>query len=255
MEKTKLIGLQFRSTNCKICNVFSDEILNEITLDLLLQRKSWNEIVKAYNHHLPLGIPKLNHVNLRNHKKHCDPKLIAEEWLRDRGEPVTPAEAVMHVFSNTFLKELDRKRLLTEMYRSRLRNLESLQFILLQKVRQLNTLGDDQEETKQSLVDEICSISKQVDSVMSNMQDIVVKELNSDKGLAQTQQTVNINFINNVQIHIQNFLEEIVPYILVELFKDDPVRGKEFLKYLSTTMDKHLTPALDETKLLQQVTR
>jgi hypothetical protein len=253
MEKSKITGLQFRSANCKICNIFSDEILNEITLDLLLQRRSWNEIVKEYNKYVPAGIAKLNHVNLRNHKKHCDPKIMADQWLRDKGEPVTPAEAVMYVYSESFLKQLDRKRLLTEMYRARIRNLESLQFILLDKVNTLNILGDDKEEEKQRLVDEIYSMSKQMDNIMGDIQDVVVKELNSDKGLAQTQQTVNINFINNIQVHIQNFLQEIVPFVLMEVFKDDPIKGKEFLKYLSDTMDKHLTPALDENRLLQQV--
>lgn len=258
-----LIGLQRRSTICKICNSFDDEILNQITLDLLLQRKSWNKIVEVYTPFLPREVSPLNHMNLSAHKKHCDPKLIAEAYLRDHGEPVTPAESLMYVFSDGFLKELDRKRLLTEMYRTRLKNLETLQRILDEKINILNSLpvvnSDDAPEDisellirKDNLIFDIKSSAKQIDVIMTSMQDVVVKELNNDKGLVQAQQTININFIQNVQVHMQNFLGELVPFILTDMFKDNPVEGKKLLGFISQAMDKHLSPALDETKLLQQ---
>ena len=260
----KLIGLQKRSPLCKICNSFDDDILNQITLDLLLERKSYNKIVEVYNHYLPKGVLSLNHMNLSAHKRHCDPKLIAEQYLREHGEPVTPAESLMYVFSDGFLKELDRKRLLTEMYKTRLKNLETLQLILDEKIRTLNSLpapdmnadpvaSENLLLQRETLIYDIKTMAKQIDSIMCSMQDVVVKELNSDKGLVQAQQTINVNFIQNVQIHMQSFLGEMVPHLMTEMFKDDPTKGKEVLSYISKTMDKHLGPALDETKLLQQV--
>jgi len=259
-----LVGLHRRSNICKICNSFDDEILNQITLDLLLQRRSYSKIVEVYTPFLPPNIAALNHMNLSSHKKHCDPKLIAEAYLRDCGEPVTAAESLMYVFTDGFLKELDRKRLLTEMYRTRLKNLETLQRLLDEKINILNSMPiiedtDTQEvvqqliERKESLIRDVKSSAKQIDVIMTSLQDVVVKELNNDKGLVQAQQTINVNFVQNVQVHMQNFLSELVPFILTDMFKDDPEGGKRLLGYISQTMDKHLGPALDETKLLQQV--
>jgi hypothetical protein len=260
----KLVGLQKRSTVCKICNSFTDEMLNQITLDLLLERKSYNKIVQVYTPFLPRDVSALNHMNLSAHKKHCDPKLIAEAYLREHGEPVTPAESLMYVFSDGFLKELDRKRLLTEMYKTRLKNLETLQRILDEKINILNSLpiinpNDTPAEVealilrREALISDIKSSAKQIDVIMTSLQDVVVKELNNDKGLIQAQQTINVNFIQNVQVHMQNFLGELVPFILTDMFKDNPEDGKRLLGFISQTMDKHLAPALDETKLLQQV--
>lgn len=254
-----LLGLHQRQTLCKICNAFEDNLLNQITLDILLQRKTWNEICDYYSDFLPKGVAPLNHVNLNSHRRHCDPKLIAEEYLRERGEPVTPAEAIMRVFSEKFLEELDRKKLLTETYRARIRNLETLQTILEERIALLNTLpiGNTEKEVedRQYVIDEIRSLSKQIDVSFGSMQDVVVKELNHEKGIPSTQSNVTINFINSIQVHMQNFLQEIVPYVLMDLFKDDQEKGKAFLAHLSKTMDRHLGPALDETKLLQQVNK
>ena len=254
-----LLGLHQRHTLCKICNAFEDARLNDITLDILMQRRTWNEICDHYSKLLPPSVAALNHVNLNSHRRHCDPKLIAEDYLRERGEPVTPAEAIMRVFSEKFLEELDRKKLLTETYRARLRNLETLQTILEERIALLNTLpvGDTEREIedRQFVVNEIRSLSKQIDSSFGNMQDVVVKELNHEKGVPSVQSNITVNFINSIQIHMQNFLQELVPYVLMDLFKNDQEKGKEFLAHLSKTMDRHLGPALDETKLLQQVNK
>ncbi len=259
----KLIGLQKRSSLCKICNSFTDDILNQITLDLLLHRKPWPKIIEFYTPFLPKGVLALNTMNLNAHKKHCDPKLIAEQYLRDHGEPVTPAESLMYVFSDGFLKELDRKRLLTEMYRNRLKNLETLQRLLDEKITTLNSLPmitiateDGEASTllnrREDLIAEIKSSAKQIDVIMTSLQDVVVKELNNDKGLIQTQQTINVNFIQTVQVHMENFLQELVPFILTDVFQNNPEEGTRLLKFISEKMDKHLGPALDETKLLAQ---
>ncbi|MCK9544277.1 MAG: hypothetical protein M0R03_19840 [Novosphingobium sp.] len=258
------VPLIIKSPLCKICNSFEQEVLEEITIDLAIGRRNWDEIVEHYSQFLPKGVPKLNHVNLRNHKKHYNLKAPVEKFLKERGEPCTPGEALTYAYSDLyaeeFLKELNRKRLLTELYRKRIKNLHVLQKQLDKKYAELDLLEKqreegylqttDEQQRRTSLLSDIKPLIKQIDDVMGDIQDILVRELNMDKGLSNTTQNIHINFINNVQVHMQNFLQEIVPYVLTEAFKDDKEKGKVFLKYLSDTMDKHLGPALDETNLL-----
>ena len=67
-----LVGLNRRHPKCKICTSFNDEILNQITLDISTQQRTWNEIIEYYNQFLPASTNPLNVVNLNSHKKHID---------------------------------------------------------------------------------------------------------------------------------------------------------------------------------------
>jgi len=259
-----LLGMLRKSNICKICSSFEDDVINQITLDLLLQRKTWQEIKSFYSPQLPRGIHPLNDVNLNSHKNHCDPKLLAESYLRDKGVPVSAGENYMLLFSKKFLEEIDRKRLLTEIYKKRIQNLETLQNLLNIKLIELNTLPSqppdnaiaeeikDFFDKKELLVKDIRSLTDQIDGVMNDIQSVVVRELGNEKSVVQAQQTVNITFINNVQNSMQNFLQELVPYILTDAFKDDQNAGRKFLAFLSGMMDKHIMPVIENPKQITE---
>jgi len=273
----ELIALSKRHPLCKICTAFDRTVLNEITLDVLLQRKTFKGIVEHYTPLLPEGVPKLNEVNVNSHKKHCDPKLLAQSDLEKAGEDINPGAIVSKLYAEIYNKEIHRNDTLNELYRERIKNMQTLQNTLdEEKDNRSDTLieiENAQEELKASTLEEekviieerikhlqtrevslqkkIQELIKQIDGMQKELQEVLIKEKNSDKGIGEGTVYITQNYINIFQVHMKTFLEHLVPALLAE-FKEDPNRGKRMIGMVTGALDTHLGGALDETRLLEQ---
>jgi len=267
----EFVGLLKRHPLCKICNAFDKDILNEITLDVLLQRRTFKGIVGYYTPMLPSGVPALNEVNVNSHKKHCNPKLLAQEYLEKQGEGVTPGEIVSKLYAEVYNQEINRNETLNELYRERIKNMQTLQMLLDEEkdnrsdtlIEIANAQGEDGEieEVRErikhlqnrdvALQKKIQELIKQIDSMQKELQEVLIKEKNSDKGIGEGTVYITQNYINIFQIHMKTFLGELVPTLLSE-FKENPKRGERVISMMTRALDKHIGGALNETRLLEQ---
>lgn len=262
---------------CKICNSFDEDTFLDITLDIILRRKSWSEIKAFYSPLLPPGVSPLSDVCISFHKKHSDPAVYAEHLLKNKGEFLSKGNTISKVYLEVFKDKINQGKILEDLYKERISNLKHLQILLdekkkthesdssllAQSLENLKLLAEDlqnkkiikaecdflEKQTAQSRKD-IFSMTKTVDGIQSDLQNILLKEKSIEKGLPTTNIHITQNTINVVQTRLQIFLEELIPYFLTNIFKDDPDTGKEVVKYVSEIMDKHLSPAFEEIKLL-----
>ena len=280
--KEELVGLLKRRPMCKICNAFDQETLNEITLDILLQRRTFKGVVEYYTPFLPEGVPKLNEVNVNSHKKHCNPKLLAQEYLEKQGTGITPGEIVNKLYAEIYNNEINRNETLNELYRERIKNMHTLQKVLdedkdnrsdtlieIENAQEELRIEKDIEKASDDVLDplrkrlealrtrdnhlqkKIQDLIRQIDGMQKELQEVLIKEKNSDKGLGEGTVYITQNYISIFQVHMQTFLEQLVPSLLAE-FKEDPRRGKRLIGMVTGAMDKHIGGALDETRLLEQ---
>jgi len=269
-----LVALTKKWGTCKICSSFDEDTLNEITLDIVLQRRTYKEIGEYYTPKLPAGVPAINDMNIKGHKNHCDPRLIAKEVLEKEGNPTSDSDIASRLYAEIFNEEIDKNKLLNELYRERLINLQTLQTMLDDKRdysvqvqenltnAQLIYDGSKVEENRINLVyyanllkdvqNEIRSVIKQIDTTQRDLQDIIIKEKVSEKGFGDSTIYITQNYVNILQVHMRTFLDELIPVMLRE-FKEDPARGKRIISMVTGAMDRHIGIALDETKLISQV--
>lgn len=269
-----LVALTKKWATCKICTAFNDDILNDITLDIVLQRRTYKEISDHYTPMLPPGVPAINDMNIKGHKNHCDPRNIAQDVLSKEGAPTNPSDVASRLYAEIFEEELDKNRMLNELYRERLINLHTLQTLLddrkqysaqvqeqldnAQRVynstkndenfKNLNDIARELSNTQKS----IRSLISQIDGTQKELQEILIKEKGIEKGLGEGAIYITNNYVNIFQTHMRSFLDELVPMLLRE-FRSDTERGKRLISMIASTMDKHIGGALDETKLLKEI--
>ena len=256
-----LEGLKQRNALCKICCSFDDETLNRITLDIFQKTRTWVEIRSVYSKLLPEGVAPLNDTNINNHRRHTDPELLATQYLASKGEPTTEQEALSLLFSEKFKGEIDKRRLLLEVYRGRLQNLDTMVTQIEAKKVELKEveeqfLADPSNMTnrlkKAAVLKELRQLSQEADKMQDSLQQVVLKEMSFEKGLVEGSVTIIQNYVNVFQGHLKGFMDEVIPYILLELFPEDPTKGREVVKAIAQAMDRHLKPAFDESKLLNK---
>lgn len=252
-----LVGLRKKSKVCKICCSFDDNMLNEITLDCILQRRTWADIKEYYTPFLPKGVAPLSDINIKNHKKHSDPALLAKNIMERGGIPHKESDVVAKLYSDIFADTFDRSDTLSELYKERLKNLKLLQDLLNDKkheycnLSQIITKSAEDIENMGGIQKQIRVMTKEIDKIQGDIQDVLIRERSVDKGLNTGNITyITQNYVNVFQGHLKGFIEEIVPYLLMNIFKDDPELGKAVVQYISDSMDKHLAPAFEESKLL-----
>lgn len=260
-------------SRCKICNAFDEKIIEEITLDILLHRRTYVQIKEYYTQFLPANIAKLNDVNIANHKRHSDPCLVAEKQMVLNGTPKSEADILTNLYSKRFQNTIDRKTLLSDIHKARLQNLYALQLILEARQKELPRITQllqafldrdqsyltDAEKLSQNLLldnkkyleNEVRSLIKQIDGIHAQIQEVLIKEVNSEKGLAEGTIHITQNYINIFQGHLKGFIDEMVPLLLLKVFKDDPTKGQYVVQELSGLLDKHITPALQDSQFTE----
>lgn len=245
-SKNIYLGLSAKNSLCKICNSFSDDILNEITLDLVLQRQTYNAIMEKYSKLLPENVKPLNAVNLSNHKRHCNPKLLAEQMMARQGRATTPQDAALAAFSSIFKESLDKADVMEDLYKHRLGNLELMYVELAGKLEELRNYGPVSSLSPteifayNKLQNHIRSLIKQKDEIENSIQQVLLKDSQIEKGLSESTVNVTYNYVVVIQQNIQNFLQEVVPYILEEVFPDDIEQGKKVVNDIAEKLDAHL---------------
>jgi hypothetical protein len=245
-------GLQRRHPLCKICNSFSDDLLGEITADILLRRRTYKEIKEYYSAKLPASEKPLNDVNINNHRKHSDPQFLVDAVLQKQGlTPPSEADVIVRLYEERRKQDLDKRTILQEIYRERLRNLELLQEMLEATKNSYKEMcsstSTDSVWDKQTVENRIVGLTQRIDNIHDALQQVILKEVSANKGEGNT-------FINNnivIQDGLKKFLDEFVPYLLHHnVFQDRPEEGKEIIKFISVLMDRHITPVLDPQKAL-----
>lgn len=263
--------------SCKICSSFDEETFLDITLDIILRRRSWSEIRAHYTPLLPPGVSQLTDVCISTHKKHTDPTIVAEYVLKNKGEYLSKGTAVSKAYLEIYKDKINQGTILEDLYRERITNLKHLQGLLDEKKRNyvevsssllqsqsnLKTLADDLinkkivkseceilEKKSDQTQKEIFSMTKVIDSIQADIQNLILKDKSIEKGIPATSIHITQNYINIFQTRLQSLLDEVIPYFLTNIFKNDVESGREAVKYLSESMDKHLSPAFEEIKLL-----
>lgn len=251
-----LIGLTKRNPMCKICTCFEDEILNKITLDILLNRKTRDEIIEHYNKFLPKMNPPLtlSHSNITSHKRHSDPTLIAKEILEKENEAITESDHAAVEYAKRFQGVFDKHQILTTLYIARMNSLQFLRDLLDDKKKELEDekkKGNDligKSNTKR-IEGEIRVLTNEIDEIERDIQRVIVQDKKVDQGPGNTY--INQNFINVFESNLKNFMNELVPYIMYNIFPNDVEKGKEVVAQISSFMDQHLSPSF--SKLQKQL--
>jgi hypothetical protein len=83
MAEYEIIGLREPKEECLICKICSAYEMNPLTMDLLLSRRSAEEIVRKYSgtfnqRHLVLTLD-----DLTTHAEHCDPARVPDDYIFD----------------------------------------------------------------------------------------------------------------------------------------------------------------------------
>ena len=250
-----LSGLQRRHPLCKICCAFDDDLLSEITADILLRRKTYKEIKEIYSAQMPPGQKSLNDVNINNHRKHSDPQFLVDAVLQKQGlTPPTETDVIVRLYQERRKESLDRKTIFEEVYRERLRNLELLQNMLDKTKKTYKELCDEPTTSvylMQDAENRIFGITQRIDHIHDALQQVMIKDMNSDKGIGEGNTYINQNTVVVIQDGLKKFLDAFVPYLLHrKIFQENMGEGKEILKQISVLMDQYVTPALDPQKAL-----
>jgi len=244
---TQLLGIKKRHALCKICNCFNEDLLNQITLDILLHRRTYQEIRDYYTPLLPAGVAVINDVNINNHRKHSDTSLLAQKTLDELGEPTTEAEMVSCLYGERYKEEVDRLFVLKEVYRERINNLSTLQILLNDKRTEYLGVKFSKDvllqAKKKTLQKEIRGLIKDIDEIQSDLQSILLRDIGIDKGLPANDGVIinNTSITNNlqvIQLPLQSFLADIIPYLMISVFSEDEVTGKAVVKRIQTSLDK-----------------
>lgn len=243
-----LIGLSKRSSLCKICTCIQDDtILNNLNLDILIRGKTHEEVIKEYIKYIPDIAQPLSVSNIINHKRHCDPALIAKDVLERRGQAVTEGDHAAIMYAERFQGVIDKKDTLHALYKARINSIQFLRDLLVDKQKEYSLLKlqpEDDYKTKSKtkvLEGEIRGLIKQIDDIEGSLQGVVIQDIRVEKGPGNTY--VNQNILN-IESNLKDFLNEIVPYLLYKVFPNDIDKGKEVVAHLSGFMDKHLTPTI-----------
>lgn len=291
-----LVALRKRHNLCKICCSFEDTLLNEITLDMLLNRRSYKEIKEHYTPLLPLRVLPLNDMNISNHKRHSDAALLARESLQKEGIATTEVGIISDLYKERFKGEVNRITILRQTYRERLNNLLSLQRLLNIKKQQYNDLVagknpsftqelrnlteavkslnrvefdgsgcliteikcDIRELKKQVLLKsrlqrEIRQLTQEIDSIHRSVQEVIIKEFNSEKSTENKNFFITQNISLKLQDSLKAFMDEIIPALMLDFFKENSSEGTRAVKLISQSMDRHIGPSVAVEQVVNSV--
>lgn len=246
-----LIGLSKRNHFCKICNCFDDNTLNDITIDILVGKLTYQEIIDKYSPLLPPEVESLNATNLASHRRHSDPGLIAEEHLKKKKEPVSDGDHAAILYAERYKARIDKQNVLHALYKSRINTIQFLRDLLIDKQNEYNECKQADKNDKdyykvtarlKTLESDIRSLIKQLDDMETDVQQVILQDIRVEKGPGHT--FINQNIVNVVEDNLKGFMQEFIPYLLHNVFPHDIEKGKEVVAQLSGYMDKHLAPTI-----------
>lgn len=247
-----LIGMTRRSSMCKICLCLDDDKLNELTLDVLYSRRTYEEIKNYYNQFMPkdFDVNPITLSNIHSHKRHSDISLIAEETLREKNKAVTEGDHAAVLFAERFNEVINKNKVLHSLYKSRINSIQFLTELMDDKKSEFNEVKSSNDvvlkSRKRILEKEIRDLIKQVDDIETSIQQTILQDIKVEKGPGNTY--INQNFINILEGNMKEFMNEFIPYLLHTVFQNDIDKGKEVVAFMSNSLDKHLGPALKKVE-------
>ena len=244
------MAVYFRKNNlCKICWSFDEKTLNEITLDILLDRLPWVRIREKYNSKLPSGVKPLNDVNLSNHQKHSDGANLALKELVKQNEPISDGDALLKIFRERYKTTKDSKLLVQELFRQRLSNVQELQELLDRSIQEYQEREKELSLLEKNVMhDHILGLVENVDDIYADLQNTFLKDEKVQKGIGDHNITFNQVVVNDFEGSIKNMMSDVIDYLLKE-FKDDPNKGKLLVTNIAKIADNRVTPLIN--RLLQ----
>jgi len=213
----------------------------------LMHRRSYAEIKAHYSPMLPDNVAKLNDVNINNHRKHSDPRLLALRDIKNAGEPTTEGEILTVLFKEQYKEVVDKHTVLKESLRERIHNLMSATKLKVSKLKLLEELTrENPHETTQQMrifEEQIIKLTVVIDDILSDIQATIIKDINSEKGVGDVNVYITQNITNLFQTQIKSFIDDVAEYLMVDIFGNDNKKAVEVIRAISRTMDKHITPA------------
>lgn len=259
MDINAIPGIHVRHKLCKICQAFDNVMLADITLDILLQRKTWAEIRSFYSPLLPQGLTPITDINIKNHKKHSNPNKIAHEALRAQGKPTNELEHIETIYSELVGKEMKSQDILRKTFFDRISNAKILQEYVTALRKEYNTIPADADPVNMlkrgQLLNKLSPRIRELDDIYSSLQQIALKDVDLQKDRSGESALLIQAVVMLFQNQLRSFGQEMVNYLLVQEFASDPERGKQVLARLSGIMDLFLAPALDHKQLLKTITK
>ena len=249
----------------KICVSFEDPILNEITQDILLRRRSYSEIREHYSALLPPNVPRLNDVNISNHLRHSDPALLAKEHLDRIGVPATESDVVSQFYAQRFQRFVDKAFLMNEAYKERISNLEFSKKLRDEKLiayGEAKQLKDDVSvKITKELEGAITQLSRQISEEQDALQETVFKHLKLENAVEsrRSQEQYRELVIRAAKIIMfagnMEFLKEVGSLLLEDLFADQPELGHRVYQQIGRLMDVHIKPVVSESRIQEELKR
>ena len=238
-------GLPRIRKQCKICNVFSHTDLEEITKDLILGECTYQQAIEKYT---PRVLPEyenrlpLNPQNCSSHKKHCDPRHLAEAALRGTGMLATEvgeSELLRYVFGE-MKNEFDRNDALIQIHKERIRSMTVIQTILNEKQAQYQ-LSPDRKE-KERLIKEITDLTSQSEKLWSTLSKELIVTLNNDNVSAVSAHTISIPQLFSI---MRGIIDDISHRLYFQ-YHDDKVHKRTIVSEIGKAMDDALDKMFEE---------
>ncbi len=250
-----LQALPGRAVNCKICvGLQDDDVLNELTKDILLKRRSYAEICQHYSPMVPPGSRPLSPSNVCNHRHHCSPTLLAKQLLEEKKVPLTPADSIQQFYEQRFSQEISRIQLMNLGYKARLQGLVDLQALLEERKKDLRGY---QEILQRDPLDAIArSKYDQLERIVFEMtirvlaeqryiQDTLLKHehlVQENTSGTSSQQVVDV-VIREAKAGAIEFMRACKAYLMTDVFVDNPDRARVVLHYMTSLLvQKMLEP-------------
>jgi molecular chaperone GrpE (heat shock protein) len=198
---------------------------------------------------LPKGVKSISEVNINNHRKHCDPALIAEDYLKEAGIPTESGDTITKLYAMRYKEKLSKVDVLHEVYRERIKNMEFLQKLLNDRQAEYDAIPSNTSDTilkskKNNIASTMKSLIKDIDNIQNSMQTVLVRDLGVENGAGTSTVNVYNNVVNVFQGSLKDFMNEMVPYLMLHTFAHDAEKGMEVVKEISAMMDRNLGPAL-----------
>jgi hypothetical protein len=198
---------------------------------------------------LPRGVKSISEVNINNHRKHCDPALIAEDYLKEAGIPTESGDTITKLYAMRYKEKLSKVDVLHEVYRERIKNMEFLQQLLNDRQAEYNAIPSNTTDNvlkskRNNIASTMKSLIKDIDNIQNSLQTVLVRDLSVENGVGTSTVNVYNNVVNVFQGSLKDFMNEMVPYLMLHAFAHDSEKGVEVVKEISAMMDRNLGPAL-----------
>jgi len=254
-DKIQFANNIVRQGSCKICNGFHGEDFYDITMDIVFNRRTWNDIRDVYSKKLPAGVKPLNDINIARHKKHTMPQAMANYYLEATGKKAD-TDSFIERYKEVFRKKLETNDLAVELNMEQLQSCRELEEMYEERLKRFNAYVKEHGdiipyEEFVELQDRLVKLKISIAKTKTSIQKIIGDKSPSNKETMVTNNTIVFynNFISSFEHDLRQTSREIAAYIITDLMKDQPEKAKEFAHQFLTVVAHSLGKYLDAGEL------